>query len=260
MRSKIIRIISFNILFGAYSPDGRLEAIAALLREHRPDVVLLQECMDWDKTRLDKFAALVGLPHAVLGSSNRRGSGRCYHVAALSRSPIDSSISHGRDALSHGCLEVRIGDVSVVNMHLNAHSESNRLHEMEHLLEHSFPPHRIRNENLVLGGDLNALSRLDPYPSDLGSTLKTAGVTKYGNPLAFEVMDLLSQANLSDPFLGKTPWATRYRPETEPATPTRTDYLLVSPKLQSKVIQTQVLPLEKEESDHAPILLELQSG
>ena len=252
-----MRIISFNILFGAYKPRGRFESIAEFLKSYDPDVVLLQECMDWTPDRLQELGKLVGLDHSYLGTSNRRGSGRRYHLGALSRYSIEGPVEYGAAYLAHGCTEVTIQGVTLFNLHLNAHFEDQRLWEVEGLLEDAFPAERVETEDLVLTGDLNSLSRHDPYPENLGRVLSEAGVTKYGDPVTFDVMDALEKTGWLDPMIGREPWATRLRMETSPPTPTRTDYLLVSPSLKESVADCRVLPLTKDESDHYPVLLEL---
>lgn len=254
-----MRIVTFNILFGAYTPEGRLEAIARLLRRTEPTVVLLQECMDWDKERLESLAELTEMPHFHLSHSNARGSGKRYHLAVLSRLPLENVRSHGQSVLAHSCLEVSVGDVTLLNLHLNAGSEDVRSQEIDHLIKTAFPPERVQSEKLILGGDLNALSRHDPYPRGLGEKFEKRGVTKYGNPLSHQVMDSLEETGWKDPLKGEDNWATRYRTETEPPTPTRTDYILVSPPLEPSVENCTVLPLPNEESDHHPVMLDLSS-
>ena len=253
-----MRILTFNILFGAYSPAGRLEAIARLLKKAKPTVVLLQECMDWNEERLEELAKLTAMRHFHLGRSNPRGSGKRYHLGVMSRLPLENVKSHGQSVLAHSCLEVSVGDVTLLNLHLNAGSEDVRSREIEHLIQAAFPPERVRSERLILGGDLNALSRHDPYPDGLGDVLEDVGVTKYGNPISHQVMDSLEETGWKDPLQGEDNWATRYRSESAPPIPTRTDYLLVSPPLEPNVENCEVLPLPNQESDHHPVMLELR--
>ena len=59
--------------------------------------------------------------------------------------------------------------------------------EARYLRSLSTPPPSARA--FVLAGDLNSLSRADPYPVDLADRVRRAGVDKYGHPPRFDVID-----------------------------------------------------------------------
>lgn len=242
------RLVTANVLFGGYQPAGRLESLADLLRRSSPDLLLLQECMDWTEERLASMAELVGLPHYSLGRANARGSGHRYHLAALSRRPFEWTRTF-TEGLAHCCLGVRIEQTTFWNLHLVARGEEDRLQELEVLRRHLFST----QERAVLAGDLNSLSPADPYPPGTAALLLRAGVEKYGDPFRFEVMERLIGDGWRDALqqVESSSWATRWRTETEPPTPTRTDYVLVSPGV--KVAAVETLPLEHQESDHHPV-------
>lgn len=243
-----MRVVSFNLLCGAHDPPERWGRIVALLRQLEPDLLLLQECMDWDQARIETLGRELGLDHAFLTIANPRGSGRRYNLGALCRWAV-SGRSPVHPKLAHGLQEITLEGLAFYNLHLCAGSEAERLDEVEYVLSQI-------GKGGVLMGDLNALSPLDPYEAETAQRLWGAGCQKYGSPFSFRVMERLFEAGWREPERLGPDWVTRWRTETDPPTGTRTDYALVCGEVAiSRANGYQVHPLHHEESDHCPLLL-----
>src|SRR5262245_47478992 len=84
------KVMTWNILYGG---EDRFEKILALLRQHQPDLLLLEECLGWEGgSRLKEVAEALGLfpkeEHLFLARARPRESGRRYHLAVASRAPM----------------------------------------------------------------------------------------------------------------------------------------------------------------------------
>lgn len=249
-----LRVVSFNLLFGAYEPPDRWDRILRLLWSLKPDLLLLQECMDWDQVRLERLGEELGLPHSFLTQTNPRGSGKRYCLGALSRDHMRGE-SLVPPCLAHGLQRVQIDgwDFPFFNLHLVAGAEAERMNELEYVLSQI-------SDGGVLMGDLNSLSPRDPYQPGSAENLWSAGCHKYGVPFSFHVMETLFQDGWCEPERLGSEWVTRWRTETKPATPTRTDYALVKGDARSRARHFQVHPLTQAESDHCPLILELSEA
>jgi exodeoxyribonuclease III len=251
--------------------EDRFDAICAILAAEQPDLLVLEECLGWeDGTRLAAVAATIGVPaderHMVLGAANRRPSGRRHHVALLSRAPIAHSRVHAPNEVAHCMVEATLHDgtdgapFAVIGAHLHANDEDSRLLEVEALLDIA-PADAVRSGAWILCGDLNSLSRHDPYPDDLDQQLARAGIHKYGHPPRFEVMDRLFAAGWID-ALRERPrcerWVTarRARGDAGAVVDTRTDYVLLSPALAPRLVAADVVDVNGA-SDHHAVVAEL---
>ena len=259
--------MTFNVLMGG---GDRFEAICRILAAERPDILVLEECLGWeDGARLRAVAEAIGVPadeqHTVLGGANRRPSGRRFHVAVVSRAPIARSAVHTPDDVAHCLVEAELDlggePLVVIGAHLHANDEDSRLVEVDALLG-IVPPDALRSGNWVLGGDLNSISRHDPYPPDLDEHLARAGVHKYGHPPRFDVMDRLYAAGWVD-ALRERPngqrWVTarRARGEAGAVVDTRSDYVLLSPALLPRLVAADVVDV-RGASDHHAVVAELR--
>ena len=261
-----MKVMTLNVLMGG---ENRFDAICAILAAARPDVVVLQECVGWDdRGRLAAVARAIGVPaddrHTLLGSANARPSGRRYHLGLVSRMPIAAGRGHAPDCVHHCIIEARLdgdrglGPLVILGAHLHANDEDSRLGEVEELLRIA-PPEAVRAGAYVLCGDLNSLTRQDPYPPELDEQLARAGMHKYGHPPRFEVMDRLLAAGWID-ALHERPrserWVTARRQRGVGTVDTRTDYVLISPPLMPRLVVADVIDVGQA-SDHQGVVAEL---
>jgi len=257
--------MTFNVLSGG---EERFGSILDRIREARPDLLVLQECVGWEHGgRLTEIAAAMGVPdgaeHAHLGRARPRPSGRRYHVALLSRAPIRAARDHADPrAIGHCLVEARVAmdrrEVTVLGAHFDANSEDARLAEVAYLQSLVEPAALARGDFLLLG-DLNALSRRDPYPPDLAARVRAAGTDKYGHPPRFDVVDALERMGWVDALRARPSsgaWVTAERDRNGVHIDYRTDYVFVSPALAPGLRGTRVLPAHGA-SDHNAVVAEL---
>lgn len=245
-----MKLVSFNLLEGAFHPQDRLQRVIELIRAQDPDVCLLQECRDWSLANLKLMGRSLGMNHCHLTQCNPRSSKKRYNLGALSKKPFTGNKSHTPETLAHGCQELLVEDCPfrIFNIHLVARGEEERMEEMQWFFE--------EERTGILAGDLNSLSSDDPYPADFASRLEQAGVDKYGHPPTFEVMKLLKDAGWTAPSPkgdGES-WVTRWRKECDPPLPTRTDYILAKGPARDALREIEVIALQNEESDHNPVV------
>ncbi len=253
--------MTWNILFGG---EDRYERILALLREHRPDVVCLQECLGFDEgDRLARAAAALDIDddddHVYLGLARPRPSGRRFHVALLSRFAIKSAETHADpERVGHAIVEADLdvggARVVVVGTHFDSRDEDSRVRDSKTLCA-VVDREEVATRDVLVLGDLNAVTRRDPY-GDLAEKLQRAGVDKYGHPPRFDTMDRLDRHGFVDLLHQRgapSPWVTAVRDRGGVRIDYRTDYALASPSLARAHVDTRVLDCAGA-SDHEPVL------
>ncbi len=261
-----MRILSWNIENGG---ADRFEAQLEVLRATVPDVVVLQECLGWDDGhRLASVAAALDIPpsapHTFLAVANARGSGRRFHVGLVSRTGLHQRVTH-TDGVAHVVAEAVVdlgtAPLALFGVHLVWSDEDARMLEVERLMSWAEPVGLA-----LLAGDLNALTRADPYPSDVDERLRRAGIDKYGHPPRFDVTDRLRDAGWIDALQpaaearsqDPNAWVTarRKRGEEGAVVDARSDYVLVSPALWPRVARAAVLDVGSA-SDHQAIIVDI---
>jgi exodeoxyribonuclease-3 len=253
--------MTFNVLFGG---QDRFDAILALIARVRPDVLVLQECLWWETgDRLNQVAAALGVPadasHVLLGTARPRGSGKRYHVALASQRPLRSIQLHNDPRQIGHCLvqcQFDSGEpVTFFGTHYDAHHEDPRLVEARYLCD-LLDPITFREGLYLLAGDLNSLSRRDPYPPDFAECILAAGTDKYGHPPRFSVLETLESFGWVDTLYALGPpaqWITAQRQNNGVQIDYRTDYILASPRMAGRLIQTEVVDVG-EASDHQAVV------
>lgn len=252
-----VRVMTQNVLCGG---GERLDGLVDVLAGARPDVLVLQECQGWTTASLAKVGQTLGLAHTRLALARPRPSGARYHLALLSRWPVRrwdvcADPSEHAHALLDATVDAPGGPLRVLGAHFDGHGEALRLREATRVIARlslaASPGARA-----VLAGDLNALSRHDPWPPDLDARLRSAGVTKYGSPPAFDTMDALLAAGWVDTLAGRAPggpWATAVRGPPGARVETRTDFVLASPALAAACVEARIVDVGAS-SDHHGVL------
>lgn len=239
-----VKIVTYNIEHGAHVPDA-MSAIAALLKEHRPDVVCLQEAA-W---RLSPPPRATGQPVMIaeaLGGyrwagANRRpsASGQCLGPVVVTRGnilqreelrvgkkpPYGILIVVAIDRLKLVVVSARFQSLGGATFRGALATEGDRVAQAKHLLD------RLKSESLpiIIGADLNALPFF-PAATLLSTSFRDAAVDL--NNHAFTRM-------------------TR-------GLPARIDYVFFSPHFSAE--KYEVWPVDF--SDHRPVAvtLKLQLG
>lgn len=264
-------MVTQNVLMGG---EQCFDALCSVLNAAHPDVLVLQECLGWeDGVRLRALARHCDVPeddrHIFLSLSNPRGSGKRYHLALVSRAPILAARVHTA-GVAHSLLDATLslsatshqanqGRLRIIGAHLVSGDEDVRLAEADVLLS-LVTDSLARGEDLIIAGDLNSLSSHDPYPDDLGERLAELGIRKYGNPARFDVMQRLFSAGFVDSLARRpdgAPWASAVRgrrdggPDSGIRIPTRTDYVMLSPRLLPRLVGCGVIDVGQASDHHA---------
>lgn len=247
----MLRVMTFNVLCGA---QKRLPAVLDLIRAAGADLLVLQECVGWEQgDALLQVAEALGVPwdHALLGQARPRPSGARYHVAVLGKAPVQLVALHDDPAhLGHCILVSRVGPVTVFATHFDSHSEDLRLTEARYL--NGLLGEEVMAGQALLMGDLNALSRRDPYPDDLSARLLRAGIGKYGHPPRFDTIDEIERAGWVDALAARrtsAAWATAPRRGVD----LRTDYVFCSPGLAGALRGAAVVDVGAASDHHAVV-------
>lgn len=259
-----LTVMTWNVLFGGHE---RFQAILELIAARRPDLLVLQECLGWEEgDRFARVADAVGVPatpeHAHLGRSRPRGSGARYHVAVYSRAPFTRVVDHADPTfVGHCIVEARLEalgqPLTLFGTHFDAHHEDLRLVEARYL-RGLLARVDLAREHALLAGDLNSLSRHDPYPPELADRVRRSGVTKYGDPPRFDVIDELLAQGWVDALRARPRddrWVTAVRERGGVRNDFRTDYVMASPPLAKRLVGAEVVPCEGA-SDHEPVIAE----
>ncbi|WNG27186.1 endonuclease/exonuclease/phosphatase family protein [Cystobacter fuscus] len=255
-----MKVMTLNILMGG---EERMPLLLPLIARENPDVLVLQECLGWeDGERLAQVAAAMNLPvtetHVRLGTARPRPSGNRYHVAVVSRPRLRSARAHNDAHFIGHCLlecELETGTepLTLFAAHFDSHHENLRFVEARYLRS-LLDPSAFAQGAFLLAGDLNSLSRADPYPVDLADRVRRASLDKYGHPPRFDVIDELEGFGWVD-ALRRRPassrWVTARRQRGAEILELRTDYLFASPRLAERLLGADVVDVGAASDHHA---------
>ena len=145
-----LRLMTWNIKNGG---GDRLDAIMAVIRRERPDVLALQELRGFDQPRrMGAFAGRIGMtPHLARSAFGQP-------VAVLVRPPLGMTARAAVRWRLHHAAAVAVvptaaGPLTVVSTHLNPFAPYRRMREARWLAARYGSARRL----VVLAGDLNAL-------------------------------------------------------------------------------------------------------
>lgn len=257
-----IRVLTYNLFDGGSTHGGRLELIRGILQRVQPDVIGLQECngfLDGGGRTLFDLEHTLGMRSIVC--ETRTG----YHLALFVRGGRVLEAHTPTDWFHHGALRAKLrfatGDLTVIVAHLCPFSGESRVREAQYLATH------VRDERVVVMGDMNSISRRDLSQLDLQGMLpfrRSRHFVPGTEDVDTRAMAVLESANLVDLFRTAHPdtlGATLPTPLVEgtPVPELRVDYLFGTPTVAQGLRRCEVLVDEetKRASDHFPLLAEL---
>ena len=245
-----LRLLTYNIMRGGV---GRERQLAAVINEHSPDIVLLQEA-----TRPDVVARL-----AALTGMTSSGAMRGRSLGFLSRVPIDDHRWIRPRWSQHAFLDLVPKDAGlhVIGVHLSAvhaaWTEARRVRELRALLAAIAQYDRVPH---VLAGDFNTLApdeRLDvtKLPRRLRLLVWLSGGRIRWQTIAImlgaEYVDAFRLLHATDPGFTFPTWDPHVR----------LDYVFlprsVSGLLEACAVVTRPAAL-RAASDHFPVLADLR--
>jgi len=257
-----LRVLSYNILEGMMKDTTRGKKVfVEWVKDHRPDVVALQECNGFTQKSLEELALSYGHPYAVIVKENG------YPTGLTSRFPI-AGIQKINDNMTHGFIMAKVGKYNIVVLHLNPHKHKKRRAEIAQVIANM--DLQADKKNRIVMGDFNSVSPLDRErieKSDYLARQKAAAAQRpvldnlaEGGVVDYAVQQQMLDAGFTD--AGKT-FDERQQAQSGKsiiATNSRIDYVYLSGDLKKKVIRCAFIydPFTAVHSDHRPILLELK--
>ncbi len=258
-----MRLMSYNIF---ESGEGRIDPIAEVIRQARPDVVVILEA--WNRPLLIKLADRLEMDffHAE-SPDNAQG-----HNAFLSRWPIREAVNYGplerrlTRAAFHAVVEGPEGlSPPIVGVHLHPREtrkdEAIRVTEIAGLLDVLQGP-RFAGRPHIVAGDFNCSHPLQVI--DLAQVRQKTRdrVSQQENYFPRAAITRMLEAGYVDAHaIGRTPeqFQTSFT-TSHPAM--RVDFIFVTPDLATTVERCDILqsPIGKFASDHFPVIAEFSAA
>ena len=251
----MLRVLTLNIRLGG---AGRHDLILSVLREQRPDVIVLQEVV---RSRFVEQAAQELEMQLALPNGYYR-----QRVAVLSRFPIRRSKGYSLFPAECNVLrsETEFGtgqSLTIFGLHLTASSHMSAL-EVVRLYQARYLRRLLRSSGpaTILAGDLNAVARGDTVdlhrmPLRYRSLLRLQG----GRYVSWAVPEL-EKAGFVDAFRMLHPDEPGHTlPAHDPHI--RLDYILVPKRMRERIKRCE--PVRTPESvrrasDHLPVMMEIE--
>ncbi len=242
-----LRVLSYNIQEGG---RRRLPAIARVIRQQQPDVVALLEATNrWAVVGLARYLGM----RLAFGKANN-----AFHVAWLSRLPIERHVNHRLPGLAKTLLEIEVvwsgQPLQLFATHLAAGAD--RLHPAE---EAPVIIDRLRSAaqgQHLLVGDFNALHPTDvvgtppPHFTGMNEAIDRDPRQAIREILAANYVDCFRAAHPDQPgysFPAATPWL-------------RLDYIFAPTSLAERLSVCDLITggTAQRASDHFPLLAEFR--
>lgn len=245
----MFRLLTYNIMRGGH---GRVDAIAAVINAHAPDLVLLQEATS--QANVEQLAGLTGMAE---GRASRRQS-----LGFLSRHPVSSSRWVRPPISRHAFVEIvpAGGRLRVYGVHLSAvhaaWTEQRRVLELRALLK---GVERHHDGCHVLAGDFNTIAPGDTLVVGQLPVRMRPLMWLSGGRVRWRTIQTVLDAGYVDAF--------RFLHPDDPGLtlPTsgphvRLDYVFLPGRHISRLAACQVVrdPAAVGASDHFPLVADLQ--
>lgn len=257
-----MKLLTHNIYQGG---RDQITNLFQFWQKQNPDIIAIQEACAWyhSQTHLKLAETLqISKDQIIYGHANsgRSREDRVYDLILASRYPIlESKIFNDPSIIWHALIlailkHPELGKICVANIHLSSKSEEWRLKEIDNLLQKL---KKYKDLPTFLVGDLNSLSPNDPYPKTLAHELTSHGISKFGNPPKFDVIQKLFDAGFKDHMaFDYTVWSESDDPDHLNL---RLDYILTKNIDKEKIGLLRVLNTAETKivSDHLPVTLTL---
>ena len=243
------KVLSYNILEGG---DSRLPDIAAIIRQQQPAAVALLEANR--RANASALAEELGM-YLAFGQANS-----AFHIAWLSRLPIQQQVNHRLARLAKTLLEIVVNwegtPLHLFARHLGSRHDTHQPAEEVPVLLDVLRP--LAETPHLLVGDFNALHPDDAVGSPPQGKAKQGEAVR-GTPR--QAIRFLLEAGYIDCYRSGHPQTPGY---TYPALASwlRLDYIFAAPSMASRLIACDIVQGAAVEraSDHAPIWAEFRSA
>ena len=257
-----VKIIFLNCFEGCLEPE-RFDRLVDWVNSENPDILGLSELNNWDKNdfkKINEFKAKTSfLFHLFCVSSHG------YHLGLFSRKIFLNGVSLSEGFKTGFICATQKGEggeeITFAVTHLHSKNERMQLDELKKIAPYLDP-----SKNVILMGDMNALSKKDRYDeADLLRVFNKIKLEKFGiNQVEFKVTDQLKNHGFLDihhemnrSFQSTVP--TKMNKDEAHSLPLRLDYFFISPGLKERVKSYQIITNGVNDfiSDHYPIKIEL---
>lgn len=259
-----MRLMTYNVLTGGRDAEGpgRLALIAETIRSVNPDLLVLNECNGFE---LEGFRSLYRL-EAELGMRGILAQAESgFHVAFFHRVGRVTEARLLTREVHHAVLAVTLElggtTLRVIGAHLSPFGGDARLLEVQHLIRF------LKEDNVIIAGDLNALSPHDVAQHRPARWLPRRRsrhvLAEGGGRLDTRAISALEEAELVD--------VLRQRGSAEPTVLTRLgaghedyqvriDYVFATPAAAERVTGAECVHGGQVEiaSDHYPLFVDLE--
>lgn len=251
-------ILSYNVLEG-FQRGATAEEGVQWIGEAAPDIAGFQELMDISAGEFAALARRWNHPHTAMHKE------KGHPVGLSSTAPIEI-VEKRTEGLHHGYLHAVTHGIHFLVLHLAPGRPRQEIRKKEAaLLAGVIAPLLENQERVVVLGDFNDLSPLDPIPTIRGERPESWDYTVLQTFLDLGLVDACHHMARKQ---GKGPamtCPTRYRPPgydgpEEDLGAWRIDYVLLSPNLAGKLTRAyspRGAALDRI-SDHYPVICELQ--
>jgi exodeoxyribonuclease-3 len=261
-----LRIITWNV----NSVRRRLDLIARLIAEQRPDILCLQETKVRDSEFPTARLAELGYPHALIHGMKGYNGVAIFSARPLRRREVQRWC--GRDDRRHAFVEIA-GGIEIHNLYVPSGGDvpdpeknekfAHKLRFLEELAD-GFGKRRRNGARLILLGDLNVA----PLPNDVWSHRQMRNVISH-TPVEVERLSrLMASADWIDAVRHFVPeserlyswWSYRARNWETSDRGRRLDHIWVTAPLASSLKGATVLREARgwpTPSDHVPVILDL---
>ena len=273
--TRALKVISYNIWngFDWGKDNNRKSKFISWVNSQAPDVVALQELCGYTQEKLLDDAKKWGHSYAEILKTTG------YPVGITSNKPIEVKEKIIED-MHHGALHCETAGIDFVVIHFSPFSYKKRYEEAKIVLDKLSKFSKKQNKYMVLG-DFNALSPFDAHlyknNAELIRSKKASekehshvrnlidGELEYGvigSLLGYPLIDITQKYTLgwNDRVSCPTQVFETEKDLGRPETSARIDYILTSPYLAKRCINSKVL--NKKEtyylSDHYPVIAEFE--
>lgn len=246
-----LKLLSYNVRYGG---AGREAALAAVIHEADPDLVVLQEATD--PRVVERLSEETGL--------KIRAAHKGRSIAYLSRVPIKRHEWHRPRGSRRHFMEIELegSDLVVFGIHLSAvhafWTERRRMRELRSLL--AWVETRQHGVHVMVG-DFNTLAPGELLDAQKLPPRLRALVWLSGGRVRYQTIQILLAAGYTDAFRRLHPEDLGYTfPTWDPHV--RLDFVFVPTRDESIVTDCRVLPDNpkvKEASDHFPLFASLET-
>lgn len=263
--TRALRLMTYNVLTGGRDADGggaRLGLIADTIRGVNPDLLVLNECNGFEQEgyrTLFRMEAELGMRGILAQAESGFHVAFFYRVGRVTEARLLSREVH--HAVLAATLEVGGITLRVIGAHLCPFGGDARLLEVQHLIRF------LKGENVIIAGDLNALSPHDIagyQPARWLPRRRSRHVlAESGGKLDTRAISALEEAELVDVLRrhgGAEPTVLTRLVAGHEDYQARIDYVFASPGAAQRVKRAERVSGGQVEaaSDHYPLLVDLE--